>query len=401
MPCAHSRSIPWRAAVGGALLAALATAGAAHAERFRVTNLVSDGFVPAATIDPNLINPWGISYAPTGPFWVSDNNSGVSTLYDGAGGKVPLTVNIPPPNGAGGAGTPTGQVFNGVAGDFRVSAGGASGATSFIFATEDGTISAWAPSLNFTNAILAVDNSNGGAGAVYKGLAIGSSGGGQFLYAANFRAGDVEVYDNHFNQVKTFTDPGVAAGYAPFNTQILGGELFVTFALQNAAKHDDVSGPGHGYVDVFNLDGTFNRRLVSMGGAINSPWGLDIAPASFGSLAGDLLVGNFGDGTIGAFDPLTGAFKGDLLDAKGAPIVLGDLWGLITGNGARAGRTDTLYFTAGVQDEAHGLFGSLAPVPEPATWAMMLVGLAGMGAVLRRGRDRLPALEAVGPQSIA
>ncbi|MDB5481965.1 MAG: hypothetical protein JWO83_3018 [Caulobacteraceae bacterium] len=368
------------AGAGAGLLAL--QAGSAQALEFNVANLVSDGSVAAKTIDPSLINPWGISSGPTSPFWVSDNNSGVSTLYDGTGAKVPLTVAIPAPGG--GAGTPTGTVFNG-AGGFNVSAGGKTGSSVFMFATEDGTIAGWSPTVNFTNAVLAVDNSAGGAGAVYKGLAIGSTGAGTFLYAANFRSGNVEMYNSSFGLVNTFTDPNVATGYAPFNVQNLGGTLYVTYALQNGAKHDDVAGPGNGYVDAFSLDGTFQRRIVSLGGQINSPWGLDIAPKGFASLAGDLLVGNFGDGTISAFDPLTGAFAGKLLGKDGNPIVEGDLWGLITGNGGMGGDPNTVYFTAGVMNEAHGLFGAIW-VPEPSSWALMFIGLGLMGATLRGRR---------------
>ncbi len=353
-----------------------AQAPAANASGFQVSKLVSDGSVAAVTKDPNLINPWGMSASPAGPIWVSDNNSGLSTLYTGAGAKVPLNVAVP--------GNPTGQVFNGSAGDFQVSGGGKSGKAVFLFAGEGGIISGWSPGVDFTNAQVAVDNS--GSGAVYKGLAIGSSGGSNFLYAANFNSGQIEMYDSAFGLVKTFTDPNVAAGYAPFNVQNLGGTLYVTYALQNAEKHDDVAGAGNGYVDAFNLDGTFRSRLVSLGGEINSPWGLDIAPGGFKSLAGDLLVGNFGDGTISAFNATTGAFVDVLRDKNGAPIVEGDLWGLITGNGGNGGDANKVYFTAGVADEAHGLFGSIAAVPEPDAWALMLVGLGLTGATLRRRR---------------
>jgi uncharacterized protein (TIGR03118 family) len=376
------------AALGAGLLAV--QAGSAQAQELNVTNLVSDGSVAAKTIDPNLINPWGISYAPAGPFWVSDNNSGVSTLYNGAGGKVPLTVAIPAPGQASG-GTPTGTVFNG-SGGFNVSGGGKTGSALFLFATEDGTIAGWSPSVALTQAQIAVDNSAGGTGAVYKGLAIASTGGSTFLYAANFRSGNVEMYNSNFGLVNTFTDPNVAAGYAPFNVQTLGNTLYVTYALQNGAKHDDVAGAGNGYVDAFSLDGTFERRIVSQGGMINSPWGLVIAPKGFGALGGDLLVGNFGDGTISAFNPTSGAFEGKLLGKDGMPIVEGDLWGLTVGNNGMAGSSNSVYFTAGVADEAHGLFGVLS-VPEPTTWALMFIGLGLTGATLR-GRRHTAALAA-------
>jgi uncharacterized protein (TIGR03118 family) len=329
------------------------------------------------TVDPDLINPWGLSYAPTGPLWVSDNGVDKTTLYNGAGAKQGLTVAVP--------GAPTGQVFNGTASDFNVSGGGKTGKAFFLFAGEGGLISGWSPGVNFTTAQTAVDNS--GSGAVYKGLAIGSSGGSNYLYAANFNSGEVEMYDGAFNLVKSFTDPGVAAGYAPFNVQNLGGTLYVTYAMQDADKHDDVAGAGNGYVDAFNLDGTFKGRIVSVGGEVNSPWGLDLAPSSFRSFAGDLLVGNFGDGTISVFDPTTGDFKGRLSDVHGGPIVEGDLWGLITGNGKNGGDADKVYFTAGVADEAHGLLGSISAVPEPETWALVFIGLGLMGATLRKRRE--------------
>ena len=226
-------------------------------------------------------------------------------------------------------------------------------------------------------------------------MAIGSVGGSKFIYAANFRSGKLETYDSSFNLVNSFTDPTVAAGYAPFNVQNLGGKLYVTFALQNAAKHDDVAGAGNGYVDIFNLDGTFDKRLVSLGGKINSPWGLDLAPVGFGHFSGDLLVGNFGDGTISAFDPLSGAFQGQILDRNGAPIVLNDLWGLINGNGGAGGYANRVYFATGVADEAHGLFGSLSAAPEPASWALMLIGIGAMGAGLRRTRTQKTRLATV------
>ena len=362
-------------AIGAGLIASLGAQGAnATPTAFDVTNLVSDGFVPAAHIDPNLINPWGISHSATSPFWISDNGTGLSTIYNTTGTKLGLTVTIPPAGGS----APTGQVFNSTASDFAI--GGVK--TNFLFDGEDGRITGWAGSFG-TNAQIAVDNS--ASGAVYKGLAIGNNGSGNVLYAANFNSGQVEMYSGTFASLGSFTDTTVAPGYAPFNVQALGGNLFVTFALQNAAKHDDVRGPGHGYVDEFSMAGVFEQRIETLGGAINSPWGLAIAPSSFGTFAGDLLVGNFGDGTISAYD-ISGApaFKGVLRDRLGNAITEGDLWALIGGNGGNGGSLDKIYFTAGVMDEAHGLFGSLSAAPEPGTWMLMILGFGAMGAALRR-----------------
>ncbi len=382
MRAASLRSALMSAALGAGLLMGMA-AQPACAAGYLITNLVSDGSVPAVTTDPNLINPWGISAGPTSPFWISDNGTGVSTLYNGDGTKVALTVAIAPPLG-GSSAAPTGQVFNPSSTDFQVTNGTTSGRAVFIFDTEDGTISGWAPSVDFTHSILAIDNSTTGLGAVYKGLALGNDGTSSSLYAADFRNGLIDQYNSSFGLVRAFTDPTVAAGYAPFNVQVLDGHLFVTYALQNGTKHDDVAGAGNGYVDEFNLDGSFNRRIVSLGGQINSPWGLDIAPANFGAFSGDLLVGNFGDGTISAFDLTSGTFKGKLTDLNGDTIVLGDLWGLINGNGGVGTDPNKVYFTAGLVGEAHGLFGSITAVPEPATWMTMILGLGLVGGMLRR-----------------
>lgn len=329
------------------------------------TNLVSDGFVPANVTDPDLVNPWGISYSSTSPFWVSDNGTGLATLYNTLGQKQALVVTIPP--FAGSAATPTGQVFNGT-GDFNNDV--------FIFATEDGTISGWRGALGTTAELLA-DNS--AARAVYKGLALGSIGVNNYLYAANFRSGAIDVFlgGGAPSLAGNFTDPTLPAGYAPFNVQKLGGNLFVTYALQDAAKHDDVPGSGNGYVDIFDLNGNFVKRLISQG-HLDSPWGLALAPANFGEFSNDLLVGNSGDGTINAFDPVTGIWLGTLTDSQGNPIVNGGLWGLIFGNGGNGGDLDKLYFSAGLNGEADGLFGSLAPVPAPGTLLLLGSGLAGL-----------------------
>jgi uncharacterized protein (TIGR03118 family) len=283
------------------------------------TALAAAGFSPAAHTDPNLVNPWGIVASPTGsPFWVSDNGQGVATLYDGSGAPQALVVTIPA-SGNSGATAPapvTGVVFNSSSTDFNVA--GAGTAARFIFATEDGTIAAWNSG---TTAVLKSDNSDFVNGPVYKGLAIASNGSANFLYAANFRSGAVDVLDTSFHKTLSFSDPGVPAGFAPFGIQNIGGKLYITYAEQNATKHDDVAGAGNGFVDVYNPVTNVLSRLVTQG-VLNSPWGLALAPATFGPFAGDLLVGNFGDGRINAFDPVTGASLGSLVDANNLPVAV-------------------------------------------------------------------------------
>lgn len=329
--------------------------------RFHQVNLVSDIPGQALHTDPDLVNPWGISHSGGSPFWVSDNGTGVSTLYNTAGAKQGLTVTIPPAGSAPGTtATPTGQVFNGTA-DFVVTKEAVSGPSRFIFATEDGTISGWNQTVDPTHAILTVDNS--GAEAVYKGLAIGANASGNFLYAANFHAGTIDVFDKNFHQVLlagSFTDPDIHTGFAPFNIQNLEGKLYVTYAKQDADGEDDVAGPANGYVDIFDTTGNLLQRLATRG-RLNSPWGLAFAPPSFGAFAGDLLVGNFGDGRINVIDPVTGEFLDQLRDPNNRAITIDGLWGLIVGNGGNGGDLDKVYFTAGSDDETHGLFGSLAP----------------------------------------
>jgi uncharacterized protein (TIGR03118 family) len=335
----------------GALFSVAVSGLAAAAARttFAQTNLVSDGAVPGTLVDPDLKNPWGISAGPATPMWVSDNATGVTTLYRGDGSKVPLTVLIP--RGAGSPsevlGTPTGTVFNGNAGEFR--------GDRFLFDTEDGTIAGWQPAYG-TVAHTEVDNSLPAPGAVYKGLAIGLTADGDHLYAANFRSRMIDVFNSQFAPVASFTDPKIPADYAPFNVQNLGGVLYVTFAMRDATGHDDIAGQGHGFLDAFDLSGNLLRRLVSHG-RLDSPWGLAIAPSSFGDFAGDLLVGNFGNGRINAYTIDKGNFRGELSTANGRPIVIDGLWALRVGNASAD--PNAVYFTAGINDEADGLFGKI------------------------------------------
>jgi uncharacterized protein (TIGR03118 family) len=349
---------------------------AAHASGgggfYQQTNLVSDIAGVALFTDTNLVNPWGLSHSATSPWWISDNGTGLTTLYNGNGRKFPvgspLVVTIAPPAG-GTSAAPTGNIFNPVNGtnpdDFVVSENGKSGPSIFMFATEDGTISGWNPGVDLTHTILAVDRSAVGAGAVYKGLAFGQNGADDFIYATNFRFGTVEQFDASFNLVRSFTDPQLAKTcplpnqcFAPFGIQNIGGNLYVTFALQDAAHHDDAHGPSRGFVDVFDTNGNLLKRLISRG-ALNSPWGLALAPPNFGQFSNDLLVGNFGNGRINAFDPNTGALLGQLKNQKGLIIAINGLWGLAFGNGQTAGPTNALFFTAGINDEANGLFGKI------------------------------------------
>jgi uncharacterized protein (TIGR03118 family) len=343
--------------IAALLLALSGLSSTALAQRYTQTNLVSDIPNLAAWTDGNLKNAWGITFGPGGPFWIADNATGLSTLYKADGTPLPLVVTIPPAMGAQGPSAPTGIVFNGT-GDFVVMKDGKMASSIFIFDGEDGTITGWNPGVNLTNAVLAVDNSQ--SGAVYKGLALAITPHGKRLFATNFHAGVVEVYDSKFKWIGSFTDTSVPARYAPFGIQNINGMLFVTFAEQDADKHDDLAGPGHGFVDVIDTDGHFVRRFASRG-KLNSPWGVALAPATFGKFANKLLVGNFGDGRISAFDPMSGAFLGQLLDSKGMILSINGLWSITPGGGLGSTTSD-FFFTAGINDEADGLFGKLTPI---------------------------------------
>lgn len=357
--------------------------GGAFAQHYTQTNLVSDIVGLAPTHDPNLVNSWGLTRSSTGPWWVSDNNSGDSTLYTGTGQIIPINgngiVTIPPPKNApaGTIAAPTGVVFNGST-DFVLPAPNGKPAV-FIFVTEDGTISGWngGPS-----AFLAVDNNDNGSanGAVYKGATTANLDGKRFLYVTNFRAGRVEVYDTNFNRVRMPDDafsvdadgdhtsddgPGaerIPQDFAPFNVQNIGGSLFVTYAKQDPSRHDDVGGDGNGYVEIFSPSGKHIGHLEH-GPWFNSPWGVVWTPRDFGVFSNAILVGNFKSGWIAAFNGFSHRFIGFVKNPGNALLTIDGLWSLTFGNGAAAGPSTTLFFTAGPEQETHGLFGTLTPVP--------------------------------------
>jgi uncharacterized protein (TIGR03118 family) len=311
--------------------------------------VADDASLGATTVDANLVNPWGIAFSSGGTLWVSDNGTSLSTLYNGTGGKLGLEVTIPMAGGSPG-GKPTGQVFNPTT-DFPINGGSKA---LFIFAGEDGTISAWNQAAG-TNAQIVADRSANNA--VYKGLAMASNGGANFLYATNFKGSSIDIFDKNFTYVSSFTDTSVPAGYGPFGIHTINGLLYVTFAKKKAPDNeDDEAGVGNGYVDIFNPDGSLVKRFVS-NGRLNSPWAVVAAPADFGSAGGDILIGNFGDGLIGAYDATSGAFRGFLHDSNNASLTIPGLWDLEFGVGSAP--ATNLYFTSGPDEEKHGLLGTL------------------------------------------
>lgn len=360
---------PVAAALAAGIALALASMSSAAVE-VSVTNLVTDdqGANAAKITDPTLLNGWGISMSPTSPFWVSSNGGGVSEVYrvdpaTQAVTKVPLTVTIP------GAGNPTGQVFNSGAG------AGQFNGNAFLFVSEDGTVSGWRGSLGTAAETLTTASS-----AIYKGSALATIGGNTYLYAADFSGGGVAVLKGNPGAPAlsgSFVDPSLPSGFAPFNVQALGGSLFVSYAEQTPGSGDETAGPGLGYVDRYDLQGNLLGRVASSG-ALNAPWGMAIAPTSFGALAGKLLVGNFGDGRISAYDLATDTFVGQLDGTDGHPLSIDGLWGLSIGNDGGAGSSQALYFSAGPGDESHGLFGVLVAVPEPPAAMLLVLGLAGL-----------------------
>ena len=342
---------------------------------FVQTNLSSNIPGLAANTDPNLINPWGISFSGTSPIWVSDQGAGVATLYGGTGAAVALVVSIPttgpnPPQG------PTGQVFNSTA-SFLLTNGNGQKAT-FLFDTLAGSIIGWNGG---TTAVTQLSN----AGASYTGLALGSSATGDTLYAANFGQAKIDAISGGFadeNLAGSFTDPNLPAGYAPYNVQNIGGSLYVEYALVDPTTHRASVGAGQGLVDIFDANGNFVKRLIDSGGVLDAPWGITLAPALFPIFGGDLLVGNFGDGTIHAFDPTTGALLGSLTDNSNNPIANPGLWGIGFRPAASGFDPNAVYFTAGINGEQDGLFGSIAVAPEPGTLALM--GIACGGLLLKK-----------------
>src|SRR6478672_4625955 len=326
--------------------AVMFTVASARADTYSWTNFQSDIAGVAQHTDPNLVNPWGMAVSSGGTIWVSDNGTGVSTLYGQNGTANSLIVEIPPARHNKDGGNPTGVVFNSTS-SFLVTKDGNSLPARFIFVSEDGSISGWNPTLDQTHAIIAVDNgtNHGVNAAVYKSATLGVANGHNFLYASNFHTGQVETYDENFHQVTPngFTDPNLPAGYAPFGIRNFNGEIFVTYAKQDHAKHDDVPCPGCGFVNVFDTSGNFLRRLIS-GGHLNAPWGLALVEGS------NLWVGNFGDGLINNYDPVSGNFIETLMRADGTPLQFDGLWDLLPQDAG-------VFFTAGIADEGHGLFG--------------------------------------------
>ena len=367
-----------------AAVLAFTTQGVTQA--YKQTNLVSDiqGLAqnpPNGQPDTQLVNPWGLAASSTSPWWVSDNNAGVSTLYSGQGVKQGLVVNIPSPlNGV--AGTPTGVVFTGSAG-FAFQAKGSKAGAAFTFVTEDGTVVAWGPAIDPqdlpNDAFVVVGKSTGptATGPVYKGATIAqmTPGGPFFLYVTNIRSGRIEVYDTNFNPVTlpgedasnpAFIDREIPKGFAPFNVQEVNGNLYVTYAKQNATKHDDFDFPGFGFVDKFSPQGKLLQRLEN-GPWLDAPWGVALAPANFGFFSNHLLIGNAGSGEIAVYDADSGRFVDLLRDASGHAIQNDRLWALRFGNDQGAGPSNWLFFTAGVSDEVHGLFGFFTPADKSAT----------------------------------
>lgn len=323
---------------------------------YAVTRLASDA-AGATYGDPNLVNGWGLAFNPQGFAWVADAGSSKSTLYDGNGILQSPVVSIPA--GQAGPAMPTGVVYN-ASQDFVISQGGNSAPALFVFVGLAGTVSGWSPSVSAGSAVTVVDGA--ASQSMYTGVALAAQGSANYLYAADFRNGVVDVFDRNFTKQTmpgAFTDPTLPAGYAPFGIQAIGGNVLVSYAKQDPATFRSVAGAGLGVVDMFDSAGHLIKQLVPAGAALDAPWGMAMAPANFGPLSSALLVANFGDGKVNAFNPTTGAFLGTLSDALGAPLVIDGLWGIAFGNGLNNQPSNTLFFAAGPAAETQGLFGRI------------------------------------------
>ena len=350
--------------IAAGALCALAGVACADKNRYQLQPLVSDLPGVAPHVDAHLVNGWGVAFNPNGFVWVSDNGTGLSTLYDGLGNPQSLVVTIPAAPGSD-HGKPTGIVFSGSA-DFAVTSGGKTGPSRFLFATEDGLIAGWAPSVLPTQAVQAYPPIGAPASpAVYKGLALANTGSANFLYATDFVGGKIDVFDATFTKVTMpgrFVDRNLPKGYSPFNIQNINGNLFVTYAKREDGEDDETAGPGLGAVDEFDATGHLIRRIATHG-KLNAPWGVALAPASFGKFAGDLLVGNFGDGTISAYDLRHGNFRGQLKGTDHRVLKVDGLWGMAFGNGLNNQPSGTLFAAAGPDDENHGSYNAITPAP--------------------------------------
>jgi uncharacterized protein (TIGR03118 family) len=367
---------------GSAMLTVTAPAAPAATAMFTLTNLVADAAGGSAkNVDPRLVNPWGLSIAATNPAWIANNHTNTATLYDGNGKAQPQPASSQiiaslSPSSAGAPFAPTGIVYNASAADFVVTSGAASSAALYIIDGEGGMIAGWSPTVSLTNAVTMYTDTGG---AVYTGLAIATNAGSAFLYAADFHNGKIDVFNSSFAKQTTsassftFVDPAIPTGFAPFGIQAINNgasgaaQIYVTYAQQSTASNDATNGAGQGYVDVYDANGQLVKQLIPAGGALNAPWGLALAPAKFGTFSNALLVGNFGDGKINAFNAATGAAMGTISGSSGAALATPGLWGLAFGNGADNQPVDTLFFTAGPNGMANGVYGRIDLGATPPT----------------------------------
>jgi uncharacterized protein (TIGR03118 family) len=367
---------------GSAMLTVMAAPAAVATNAYTLTNLVADAAGGSATnVDPKLVNPWGLSIASTNPAWVANNHTNTATLYDGNGKPQPqpaakqIIASFASAS-SGAAFAPTGIVYNGSTTDFLIKSGATSGAALYIVDGEGGMLAGWSPAVSLTNAVTMYTDA---AGAVYTGLAIATNAGNSFLYAADFHNSKIDVFNSSFAKQTTsassfaFTDPAIPAGYAPFGIQAINNgtngaaQIYVTYAQQTSGSNDPTSSAGLGYVDIYGTNGELVKHLIAAGGSLNAPWGIALAPADFGTFSNALLVGNFGDGKINAFDPALGTFKGTVNSSTGTASATPGLWGIAFGNGANNQPVNTLFFAAGPNGMANGIYGRIDVGSTPPT----------------------------------